>query len=150
MDEGWKVAPGLSLRKTQDEKKKVRNANRNERSRGRPLLHGQARTPTEQQDHRNSDTVTGGGWWLGWWLVAVVDCRLAVGGWWRLAADGGWWLVVVGSWQLAVDGGWLWMAAGGGWRLVVLGGCPYQKKMGVLKDSPGVHHPLHAQASAGP
>ena len=97
--------PGLQLRKT----KKVRNANRNERSRGRFLLHDQDMGKT--QNHRNSiekQLAIGGGW------------RLAVcGGWRRLAADGSWQLVLGFGWRLAV-GGW-WRLAVGGWRLAVGG-----------------------------
>ena len=55
------------------ETKKVRNANRNEGSRGRSLLHGPGTFSTSKV----------GGWWLvavgGWW-------RLAVGSWWSLGA----------------------------------------------------------------
>ena len=58
--------------------KKVRNANRNERSRGySSLLHGQDMGKT--QNHRWS-----------------IEQRLAVGGW-RLAAGGGWQRMSVGS-----------------------------------------------------
>ena len=64
-----------------------------------------------------------------WWL-AVGGCRLATGGWWRLAAVGGWVLVVdggwqwlaVGGWPLVAAGGWRWLAVGGWWRLVAVGG----------------------------
>ena len=71
----------------------LRNANRNERSRGRSLLHGQGMGKT--QDHKNSieQWLAVGGWW-----------RLAVGGGWRLAAGDGWRLVAVGSWQLVALG----------------------------------------------
>ena len=66
---------GLSLRGKQERKKeRVRDTNRNERSRGRSLLHGHDMGKT--QDHRNSVEqwwAVGGGW------------RLAVGGCWRLA-----------------------------------------------------------------
>ena len=48
-------------------KKRVRNANRNESSRGRSLLRGQDMGNT--QDHRNG-----------------IEQRLAVGGWWSLGA----------------------------------------------------------------
>ena len=88
---------GLSSRP----KKKVRNANRNEPSRGRSLLHSQ--NMAKIQDHRSS---------IEQWLAVAGGCwvggggRLAVGGWWRLAVGGGR--------RLAV----------GGWRLVVPRGCP--------------------------
>ena len=73
--------PGLSLR----EKHRVRNANRNERSRGRSLLHGQDIGKT--QDHRKS-----------------IEQLQMVGGW-RLAVGGSRRLVAVGSGQpLAVGG----------------------------------------------
>ena len=71
---------GLSLR---EEKKGGggRKANRNERSRGRSLLHGQDMGKT--QDHRNG-----------------IEQWLAVGSGWRLAAVGGWQLAVGGWWSL--------------------------------------------------
>ena len=66
---------GLSLRGA---KKDLRNANRNERSHGRSLLHG----------HGNFSTSKIGGWRL-------------------VAVDGGWWLAVAGLWRLAAVGsGW--------------------------------------------
>ena len=68
-----------------EEKKNLRNANRNERSRGRHLLHGTGPSPLQ---------------------------RLAVGGSWRLAVDGSWRLAVGGLWQLVV-GGWWGLAVGG-------------------------------------
>ena len=61
--------------------RRVRTANRNERSRGRSLLHG----------HGTFSTSKAGGW------------RLAVGGCWRLAV-GGWRLLAVGGWRLVVPG----------------------------------------------
>ena len=76
------------------------DANRNECSRGRSLLHGQVLDTT--QDHRTTIEQ----WWavgVGWWLVAAGGGRWAVGGWWWRAA-GGWWLVAVGGWRLAVGG----------------------------------------------
>ena len=79
-----------------EKKERVRNANRNERSQGRSLLHGQEMGKT--QNRRNS-----------------IEQLLAVGGGWRLVAVGGWQLVAVGGWQLV---------AVGGSHLVVLGGCP--------------------------
>ena len=87
---------GLSSR-GKKKKTRLRNANRNVRSRGCSLLHG----------HRTFSTSKVGGWRL-----------VAVGGWRRLAAvGGGWRLVAVGGWRLAV----------GSWQLVVgavLKGCP--------------------------
>ena len=45
--------------------------------------------------------------------------KMAVGGWWQLAAVGGsWWLAIGGGWWLVVGGGWKRLAVGG-WRLVV-------------------------------
>ena len=71
-------SPGLSLR---GKKKRVRNAKRNDRSRGRSLLPG----------HGAIFTSKIGGWWL------------AVGGGWRLAADGGWRRLAVGvPWGLSL------------------------------------------------
>ena len=99
-------------------KKRVCNANRNERSRGRSLLHGpDMGTAQNQSNSIEQWLAVGGGWQLavcgGWRLVAV-------GGWWRLAVGGGWW-------QVAVGGGWR-LVAGGGWRFYSLGGvlcgCP--------------------------
>ena len=58
--------PGLSSRGKR--KKKVRSANRNERSQGRSPLHGHDMGKT--QDHRKHDWTVVGGWW-----------RLAVGRW---------------------------------------------------------------------
>ena len=88
-----------------------------------------------------------GGWRLvvGGWRLAVGGRRLAVGGW-RLAVGGrrlavGGRRLAVGGWRSAVGG---WRSAVGGWRLAV--GGPWglslravlnQKKIGVLKDSPG-------------
>ena len=72
-------------------RRKVRNANRNERSRVRSLLHGQHMGKT--QNDRNS-----------------IEQWLAVGGHWR------WQLVVGGGggrWRLAVSG---WERLVGGWR----------------------------------
>ena len=73
------------------ERKSLGNANRNERSRGRSLPHGQDMGRT--QNHRNSTEqwlADGGGWRLvavgGWRLVAVGGWRLALGGWWSLGA----------------------------------------------------------------
>ena len=63
--------------------KKVRNANRNEPSRGRSLLHGPDTGNT--QDHRS-----------------IIEQRLAVGGGWRLAAVGGWRLAVGGPGGLSL------------------------------------------------
>ena len=72
---------GLSLR---GKKKDLRNANRNERSRGRSLLPG----------HGTFSNSKVGGW------------RLAVGGGWRRLVVGGWWLGGVGGWWgLAVGSG---------------------------------------------
>ena len=65
--------------------KGVRNANRNECSRGRSLLHRQDMGKT--QNHKNS-----------------IELRLAAAGGWQLVA-GGWWLVVVGGWRLGAIGG---------------------------------------------
>ena len=65
--------------KNRRKKKRVRNANRNERSRGRLLLRGQ--DTGETQDHRNG-----------------IEQWLAVGGGWRLAVGGGWRLAV-GGWR---------------------------------------------------
>ena len=58
----------------------VRNANMNDRSRGRSLLHGQDVGKTH--DHGNSveQWLAGGG---GWWRLVAVG-----GGWWRLVAVG--------------------------------------------------------------
>ena len=64
------------------DKRGARNANRNQRSWGRSLLHG--RDMDKTQDHRNG---------VGQWV--------AVGGGWRLAAVGGWRLAVVGGWWRA-------------------------------------------------
>ena len=102
--------------------KKVRNANRNQRSRGRFLLHGQDMGKT--QDHRSSTEqwlAVGGGWRLvvsDWRRLAVGGLRLAVGGE-RLVVGGGWRLAV-GGWRLVVCG-W-WRLAVGGERLVAVGG----------------------------
>ena len=125
------------------------NANRNERSWGRSLLHGHGTFSTSKVD--------------GW--------RLAVGGGWRLAVGGGWWLAGVGAWRLAVGCGWwrlaaCWIVVGkrfvtptetnvhgdalcfmvmgpsllrrlavGGQRLVVPGGCP--SGLSLTKDKTG-------------
>ena len=62
----------------------LRNANRNERSRGRSLLHG----------HGTFSTSKVGGWRL-----------TAVGGGWRLAVGDGWRLAAVGAGRLVVPGG---------------------------------------------
>ena len=83
----------------------LRNANRNERSRGRSLLRGQDMGKTQYD--RNG-----------------VEQWLAVGGGWRLAVGGGWWLAV-GSWGLVTVGGGGRLAAGSWWSLgAVLRGCP--------------------------
>ena len=47
-----------------------------------------------------------------------------VGSWWRLAVGGGWRLLAVGGWQS-------------------LGAVLNKKKIGVLKDSPGVYRALY-------
>ena len=60
-----------------EEEKSLPDANRNERSQGCPLLHGQDMGKT--QDHRNS---------MEQWLAVAGGWRLAVGGW-RLAVVGG-------------------------------------------------------------
>ena len=91
--------PGLSLRG----KKRVRNANRNEPSRERSLLHDQDMDKT--QDHRTTvkqRSAVGGGWWL----VAVGGWRLAAGDSWRWAVAGGWRRLVVGGdwWLVAISG----------------------------------------------
>ena len=89
----WKRGGGAGL-SFRGERKSSRNANIKERPRGRSLLHG----------HGTFSTSKVGGW------------RLAVGGWWGLAAICGWQLVVGGGWRLPV-GGW--------WSLgAVLNGCP--------------------------
>ena len=102
------------LEATKYTKKNVRNANRNERSQGRSLLHGQDRGTT--QDHRNG-----------------IEQRLAVGGWRRLAAVGGWR-------RLAAVGGWRRLAAVGGWRRLAAVGGPWglslKKKSGFLRTAP--------------
>ena len=81
------------------QKKNIRNANRNERSRGRSLPPGHGTFSTSK-----------------------------VGGWWRLAAVGGWWGLAVGGWRLvAVGSGWRLqrLEVGGWWSLeAVLKGCP--------------------------
>ena len=64
-------------------KKKVRNANSDERSRGRSLLHGQDMGCP--QNHRNS-----------------IEQWLAAGGGWRLAVGGGCQLAVGGPWGLSL------------------------------------------------
>ena len=64
---------------------------------------------------------------------------MAVGGWWRLAADGVWQLVVVGGWWLAVGGWWL-LAVGGWWSLKAVLNKNKERKIGVLKESPGLGH----------
>ena len=58
---------------------RVRNANRNEPSRGRSLLHGQGMDTT--QDHGST----------------IEQCLAVGGGWWLVAVDGGRWLAVVGG-----------------------------------------------------
>ena len=73
-------------------------------------------TPTETNVHRDALCFTVMG-------PSLLQ-RLAVGGW-QLAAVGGWRLVAVGSWHLVILG-------------AVLKGCPEQKKVWVLKDSPGL------------
>ena len=87
----------------------VRNANRNEPSRGRSLRHGQDMGKT--QNHRSS-----------------IEQWLAVGGGWRLVAVGGWWLVAVGDW---------WRLVVGGPRGLSLRAVLNQKIQRVPKDSPG-------------
>ena len=62
------------------QKKRVRNTNSNEHSRGRLLLHGQDMDKT--QNHRNGAEQ---------WLVVDSGWRLVVVGSWRLAGSGGWW-----------------------------------------------------------
>ena len=120
---------GLSLRGGGEEKW-VRNAKKNDRSRGRTLLHGQ--DMNKKREHRNSveqwlAAVGGGRLVVGGWRLVVGCWRLAVGGW-RLAVGGG--RLVVGCWRLVVGGWWLavggWWLAVGGWRFlrVVLKGCP--------------------------
>ena len=105
----WNVVQGCPQRGK--EKKRLRNGNRNECSRGRSLLYG----------HGTFSNSKVGGWWLvavgGRWRLAVVDGRqLMVAGGWRLAV-GGWRLVAVGSgWRLAVAGGW-WLVVPGGLSL---------------------------------
>ena len=92
------------------DKKSLCYANRNEHSWGRSLLHGQHMGKT--QDHRSG---------IGSWR------RLALGGWWQLAAVGAWRLVTAGGgWQLAV---------GGPWGLSLR---PLTKKGGLLEDTPGM------------
>ena len=66
-----------------EKQKRIRNANRNKRSRGRSLLHGQDMGKT--QDRRPS-----------------IEQWLAVGGGWRLAVGGGWRLAVGGPWGLSL------------------------------------------------
>ena len=69
-------------------RKRVRNANRNECSRGRYFM---VKTWPRR---RTTQTLSNNGWQL-----------VAVGSWWRLAVGGGWRLVAVGSWwRLAVGG----------------------------------------------
>ena len=83
--------PGIGLRQGRPggNKKGLRNANSNERSRGCSLLHGQ-----------DIETVLNNGWRLvavgGWWLVVGGGGRLAVGSGWRL---------VVGGWRRWAVGG---------------------------------------------
>ena len=98
--------------KGEQKKKRDRDTNRKERSRGRSPLHGQDMGNT--QDHRKSieQWLAVGG---GWRLVAVS------GGWWRLAV-GGWWRLAVGGWRLA---------AAGPWGLSLT-----KRKLGFVKDSP--------------
>ena len=55
----------------------LHNANRNEGSWGRSLLHGHGTFSTSKVG--------------GWRLAAVDGWRLAAGGCWRLTAVGGWW-----------------------------------------------------------
>ena len=78
----WLVLPGGAVLRG----KRVRNANRNERSRGRSLLHGEDMGNT--QNHSNS-----------------IEPWLAVGGGWRWMAVGSQWLVTAGRWRSAVGGG---------------------------------------------
>ena len=72
------VKIGAVLKGEEKRKKRVRNANRNECSRGRSLLHG----------HGTFGLGVGG-----WWGLAVGSRRLVAVGGWRLA---------VGGWRLAV------------------------------------------------
>ena len=72
---GLRDGRGTRVHEGGKKRKKVRNANRNERSQGRSLLRGHGTFSTSK-----------------------------VGGWRQLKA-GGWWLVASGGWQLAVDGG---------------------------------------------
>ena len=78
------------------QKKRVRNINRNERSRARSVLHG----------HGTFSTSKVGGWRLvivGWWRLVVGSWRVVpFGGWWQLAAVGGWQLAVGGPWGLSL------------------------------------------------
>ena len=76
-------APEVTVR----EETGVRNPNRNERSRGRSLFHGQDMGKT--QNHRSGIELVGG-----WWRLVAVG-----GGWWRLVAVGG-------GWRFAVGGPW--------------------------------------------
>ena len=112
----WRCMQGCPKGK----KKDLRNANRNECSRGRSLLPGHGAFSTSKAG--------------GWQLVAVGSgWRLAVGGGWQRLAVGGWWRLAVGGWRLvAVGSGWR-LAVGGDWRLAVGGwlslgavlkGCP--------------------------
>ena len=92
--EGAGGGAGLSVR---GGKNWHRNANINERSRGRCLLHGHGTFSTSKVAVGGSCrlAVGGGGGW-----------QLAVGNWWRLAVDGGWQLVYGGGWQLTVGSWW--------------------------------------------
>ena len=75
---------------------------------------------------------------VGVWQLALR--RLAVGGWWPLAAVGGWRLVVGVGWWLAF-GGSRRVAVGSGWRLVAVGGwwslrVILSRSKGFLQDRP--------------
>ena len=99
------LSAGLSLRGGRD----LRDADRNERTRGRSLLRGH-----------------------GTFSTSGVRCwRLVAGGGRRLmAVDGGWSLAVVGCWWLAVGGGWRRLAVGDWWSL---GAVLNKKKSGFLR-----------------
>lgn len=103
---------------------RLRNANKNERFRGRCRPHG----------HGTFSTLKVGGWWL-----------VVVGGVWRLmaVAAGGWWrLVVGGHWQLAVGG-----PLGLSLRAVLNS---KKQKTGLLKDSPATECQLLRQGNDVP
>ena len=94
--------------------KSLRNAHRNERSRGRSLLRGQDMGKTQETVLNNGGRLAVGGW------------RLAVGGWWRLAV-GGWWRLAVGDWWL--------VAVGGPWGLSSRAVPNKNKKLGFLRTA---------------